>query len=282
MGTFEPKFYNDIDWTVLRANAIDQMGRKPKGPQDWDEKARSFAGRNKSTAYVSRFLAHLPLTPEMTVLDVGSGPGTLAMPIAKKVHKVTAIDFSQGMLDTLDELARAENITNISTIRCAWEDDWTEKGIVPHDIAVASRSMGVKDLEPAIRKIDSFATKYVFLSDRIGATPFEKGAFAALGRQFSAGPDYIYTLNILYTLGIHPNVTVLNLEQDVTYSSMEEAVQSYRWMFHDITADELTALENYIAGKIIDSDDNKITVRRDSPPRWALIWWPKDAYSCIT
>lgn len=277
MGDLELKTYSDIDWTTLRANALKKKGWQKKDHKQWDDRARSFAGRNKSTTYVSLFLSQLPLTGEMTVLDVGSGPGTLAIPIAKKVKKVTAIDFSKGMLDTLNELAQAENTLNIKTICCAWEDDWTEKNIQPHDIAIASRSMGVKELEPAIRKIDAFATGYVFLSDRIGSTPFEEGAFRALGRPFTTGPDYIYTLNTLYTLNIHPNVTVLNLERDVTFTSIEEAIQSYSWMFPDITARELRALRQYITGMIVNSEGDRVTVRRDTPPRWAMIWWQKNA-----
>jgi SAM-dependent methyltransferase len=275
MSNLELKTYSDIDWAALRANALKKKGWHSKGPKQWDEKARSFAGRNKDTAYVDLFLSHLPLDPSMTVLDVGSGPGTLAIPLATKVKKVTAMDFSRGMLDTLEELARAEGISNIETVCCAWEDSWEDKGIAPHDIAVASRSMGVQELEPAIRKLDSFGTRYVFLSDRVGSTPFEEGAFTALGRPFAPGPDYIYTLNILYTSGIHPNVTILDLERDVTYDSIEEAIKSYTWMFHDITEKELGILEEYIQTRVILAEGDTITVRRDSPPRWALIWWQK-------
>ncbi|KJR99557.1 MAG: hypothetical protein VR65_16225 [Desulfobulbaceae bacterium BRH_c16a] len=276
MTDFSLKTYADIDWTVLRENALKKKGWQNKNAKEWDGKARSFAGRNKSSAYIELFLSHLPLQQDMTVLDIGSGPGTLALPIAKKVKSVTAVDFSRSMLDTLEELAGAERIGNINTVHCAWEDDWQARGIQPHDIAIASRAMGVKDLKAALEKINAFALQYVFLSDRIGVTPFEIGAFEALGRPFAPGPDYIYTLNILYTLGIHANVMVLRLEQDVSYSSMDEAVASYSWMFHDITPPEMAALEHYISRQTISSDADRLTVRRATPPQWALIWWQKD------
>jgi hypothetical protein len=276
MTDFSPKTYADIDWTLLRENALKKKGWHNKGAKDWDGKARSFAGRNKSSAYIDLFLSHLPLQADMTVLDIGSGPGTLAIPIARLVKSVTAIDFSRTMLDTLIELGAAEQLGNIDTVHCAWEDDWQARGVPPHDIAIASRAMGVRDLEAALKKIDAFALQYVFLSDRIGATPFEVGAFKALGRPFAPGPDYIYTLNILYTMGIYANVTVLTLEQDVTYSSMDEAIKSYSWMFHDITPREIAALERYISGQIVGSIADRLTVRRATPPQWALIWWRKE------
>jgi len=270
-----PKTYKDINWATLRANAMARKGWRSKGPKEWDKKADSFSKRNKDSAYTSLFLSHLPLESSLTVLDIGSGPGTLAIPIATKVNSVTAIDFSRGMLNTLKTVAAEQQINNIATIQCAWEDDWAAKEIKPHDIAIASRSMGVRDLGAALHKIDSYAEKYVFISDRIGDTPFEKSAFTTLGRSFEPGPDYIYTLNTLYTLGIHPNVTVLELDNKTVYTSMAEAVDSYSWMFKAITPEETILLEKYIGRRIVSSENGRIVVRRDNPPRWALIWWRK-------
>ncbi len=275
MSNSAPKTYEDIDWKSLRGNAMNRKGWKSKGPKEWDGKADSFAKRNRDSLYTSLFVSHLPLESSHTVLDIGSGPGTLAIPISTRVKSVTAIDFSGGMLDTLDKIAAEKQIKNITTIRCAWEDDWTDQGIKPHDIAIASRSMGVRDLAGALEKINRYGNKFVFISDRIGQTPFEESAFTALGRPFQPGPDYIYTLNTLYTLGIYPNVTILQLDRNTTYDNMAEAVNSYSWMFKGITPEETVLLEKYISSRIVATEGSKITVERDDPPRWALIWWGK-------
>jgi len=265
--------YSDIDWSLLRKNAMAQKGWKRKGPKEWDKKAQSFSSRTKHNDYVNLFINELPLTPALSVLDIGSGPGTLALPIAKLVQKVTAIDFSKVMLETLKQHAKDEHTDNITTVHCSWEDDWQKKGLVPHDIAIASRSIGVEDLEPALEKINSFATKYVFISDRIGATPFEEEAFHAIGRPFQTGPDYIYTLNILYKMGIFPNVTVLKPKPVTTYPSIEDALASYRWMFQELSTVEEHDLLKYINQNTISKTDDTITVQRNSPVQWALIWW---------
>lgn len=269
--------YTDIDWADLRALALAEKGWKEKGSADWDRKADSFSRRNKSTGYVDRFLAHLPLSPSLTVLDIGSGPGTLALPVAARAKAVTAVDFSRGMLDILEEQARSSRLDNITTVHGSWEDDWAALGIEPHDIAIASRSLGVSDLGAALRKLNRYATRAVFITDRIGATPFEAGAFAAIGRRFLPGPDYIYTVNTLYTLGIHPNLAILQLEQEVEYASMEEALNSYSWMFQAITPVESTALREYLASRVIAAAGERLTILRETPPRWALIWWAKSA-----
>ncbi len=271
-----PHNYSEIDWTLLRAKALQEKGWKSKTASEWDKKAQSFAGRNKGAEYSQLFISHLPLKPEYSVLDIGSGPGTLSLPIAQRVSSVTALDFSKGMLNTLNMIAKEEKITNIKTCECAWEDNWEEKGIQPHDIAIASRSTGVKDLQVALRKINKFGRKYVFLSDRIGSTPLDSGAFAAIGRPFLPGPDYIFTVNILYTLGIHPNITVLRLAGENIYINMDEAIDAYRWMFKDLTRKELTLLEQYLIKQTVAQDKGQITIRRSSPPEWALIWWKQE------
>lgn len=267
--------YNDIDWARLRANAMDKKGWKKKDEKDWDKKAQSFSSRTRTHKYVDLFIDHLPLEDSVTVLDVGSGPGTLALPIAEKVQEVTALDFSGAMLDILQSHAKEKSLTNIRTVKCSWEDDWSSKDILPHDIAIASRSLGVADLENALLKLNEFGKQYVFLTDRIGPTPFESGAFKALNRPFKPGPDYIYTLNTLYSLGIHPNVTVLEIDRRVHYTSQETALDSFAWMFSDLTVEETKLLQNYIDTRTIEKNDTGIIVERETPVRWALIWWKK-------
>ncbi len=266
----------DIDWSLLWQNARKQKSWSSKGAADWDKKAESFAARNTDSPYCSLLLDKLPLAPDLTVLDMGSGPGTLAIPLAEKVRLVTAVDYSAGMLEVLTRKAHGENIANIRTILGAWEDDWQQLGIGQHDIAIASRSLAVEDLADALRKLNAIARQYVFIADRISPTPFDPGAFAAVGREFQSGPDYIYTINILYSLGIHPCIDILHLERDTVFADMDEAVQAYGWMLKDLTAVEEDALRHYLSTRIIHTAGRQITIRREHPPRWALIWWEKE------
>lgn len=276
MTSSRPQTLFDIDWPLLRRNAMAKKGWQRKGPEEWDKKATSFSSRTKNNDYVDLFIDQLPLESSFTVLDIGSGPGTLALPIAKQVKKVTAIDFSSGMLEILNKHATEENIQNVTTLQCSWEDDWQKKEIHPHDIAIASRSVGVEDLEMALEKINMAAKRYVFISDRVGATPFEAEAFHFIGRKFESGPDYIYTLNILYSMGIYPNVTMLRPNPVTAYPSLETALDSYKWMFKDLSQKEEIALMEYVKKNIIrQGSDDSITVQRNSPVQWALIWWKK-------
>jgi SAM-dependent methyltransferase len=271
--------YADIDWMQLWKNDRTQRSWSSKEAADWDKKAPSFAERNNQSQYNSLFLSRLPLEPSFSVLDVGSGPGTIALPLARQVHSVTAIDYSHKMLEILQHRSKNEGLNNITCVHCSWEDDWQDFNIEPADIVIASRSMNVAELSMAIDKLNDYAKRYVFISDRIAPSPFDPDVFAAIGREFNSGPDYIYTLNLLYSKAIHPHVEILQLTQDVEFSDMNEALESYIWMIKEISSAEVKKLKDFLHSHTVLSEQGRVVIRRRHPPRWALIWWKKDT-SC--
>jgi ubiquinone/menaquinone biosynthesis C-methylase UbiE len=267
--------YEEIDWNRIWRESRLRRSSKNKGCADWDRKAASFARRNRESSYGDRLIAIIAPDPSATVLDVGCGPGTLAVPLARRVSRVTALDFSAGMLAELEKRAAAEGVANIETVRAAWEDDWESLGVVPHDIAVASRSLSVDDLERALLKLDRFGRKAVYLTDRVGAGPFDPEVFAAVGREFSPGPDYIITYNLLYRLGIRARVDFIPAEYSDRYASREEAVESLAWMLEGLRPGEEEPFETFLEARLRRDPDGSWRVERRVQPLWAVLWWVK-------
>jgi CTP:molybdopterin cytidylyltransferase MocA len=58
--------------------------------------------------------------PEEAWLDVGAGAGRFALPIARRVREVVAIDPSEQMLAGLHEIATEYDISNVRTILARW------------------------------------------------------------------------------------------------------------------------------------------------------------------
>ena len=268
--------YGDIDWQLLWQQSRSAKSWKSKNAKKWDKKAEAFASRTRDSAYAGLFLKHLDLDKDVSVLDVGCGPGTLALPIAGQVRQVTALDYSQGMLELLNERAGQQTINNIRTVHCGWEDDWSEFDIGPHNLVIASRSMNIPDLAGALQKLGHYATDTIHVAERIAPSPFDPAAFAALGREFNSGPDYIYTVNMLYHLGIHPRIERIELERELRFENLDRAVQGYAWMFNDLLPEEELLLEKFVENRIIKQEDDHIIVRKDYPQRWALLSWSKD------
>lgn len=79
-----------------------------------------FAKTSRATVIVE----NLDLEPGMMVLDIGCGPGRVAIPIAKRVAngQVVAVDIQPGMLERAQAKARREAVTNIRFVQaCAGE-----------------------------------------------------------------------------------------------------------------------------------------------------------------
>jgi SAM-dependent methyltransferase len=267
--------FEEIDWNRLWRESRQRRSCKAKGSTDWDRKASSFARRNLNSSYVDRLLALIDPAPENTVLDVGAGPGTLAIPLARRVRQVTALDFSGQMLAELESRVAAQGIVNLTTVRGAWEDDWPALGLKPHDIAVASRSLSVDDLENALLKLNAFARQRVYITDRVGAGPFDPEVFAAVGRKFEPGPDYIYSVNLLYRLGIYARVDFIPAEYSAAYASRAEAVDSCRWMLDELRPGEEEKFNAFLEARLQQQPDGSWVMPRRHQPLWAVLWWDK-------
>ncbi|MBU0674978.1 MAG: class I SAM-dependent methyltransferase [Proteobacteria bacterium] len=265
----------EIDWNRIWLEARKQRTCKGKGQDDWDRKAASFARRNRGSSYIARLLSFIRAEPTDRILDVGCGPGTLAIPLAAQVAQVTAMDYSSGMLAALVEQAQAESIDNITVCRAAWEDDWEALALPSHDIAVASRSLSVDDLAAALKKLDRWAIKRVVVTDRVGSGPFDPEVFAAVGRQLDAGPDYMITVNLLHQLGIYAKVDFIDAEYSESYGSREDAFDSVVWMLDDLHPAERLRLEHFLDERLTLQGDGRWHLSRRHTPRWAVIWWDK-------
>ena len=263
----------DLDWSLLWQQAKKKKNWRSKGAADWDKKAASFAKRTSRSIYTEKFLKLLNPEPDWSILDIGCGPGTLALPLAARTRQVTAIDFSGNMLEILKKRAAQQGLSNISTCRLSWQDNWQQHGIIPHDVAIASRSLAVPDLKEALTLLNSYAVKRVCITDRVKHGPMDPDAFAAIGRELPAGPDYIYTVNLLYQMGYLPSVSYIRLEESMTYASLDEAFSSYFWMFRDLNDKERGLLKSYVKSIAGRDADNKILIHRRQVPTWAFISW---------
>ena len=110
-----------------------------------------FTETNRAAVIVER----LELQPGMAVLDVGCGPGRVAIPIASKVGpegEVVAVDIQPGMLRRAQEKARAAKVTNIRFLEAA-----VGEGKLPRDRfdrALLVTVLGeIPDRERALREI---------------------------------------------------------------------------------------------------------------------------------
>src|SRR5437588_518651 len=88
--------------------------RQDKAREYFDELAGKF-GRSYVPGRSWQALAHtlITLLPPLTVADLGAGEGTLSQLLARRAHKVIAIDNSPKMVEFGSKLARKHGFKNL-------------------------------------------------------------------------------------------------------------------------------------------------------------------------
>jgi len=99
-------YFEQIDWNEAWKQAFDIDCAHTEGEEYWDGDSERFNLRPLMDDYTRKALAVLEVAGSYSLLDIGCGVGNLAIPLAKKVRTVTALDISSKMLDYLQQRAR--------------------------------------------------------------------------------------------------------------------------------------------------------------------------------
>ena len=216
----------------------------------------------------------LPKTRDCkTFLDVGSGCGTFAIPLAKAGKTVTALDPSKAMIALLDEEIKKKKLRNVRTINAAWG----EVEIKPYDAILCANVPGLlKDSMDFLKQANALAKKAVFLIE--GADPnadkfYYKELYPLLfNKPFLPRTDYLKTYTDLHSLGIFANVEVIEYDFDQPFDNMEEAVDFWKEYMGIVTGEHDEKLKIFLEGKLKRYKDGLIARFHKKS---AVIWWRK-------
>lgn len=268
--------WNEV-WKELMTTQqkLDKTGDKNN---HWNKKenAERFWKRTQGNSKrTDSTLNELPLTSESRVLDIGSGPGRLAIPIAKKVSHVTAVEPATGMMDILKENMKQQRIDNISCVDKRWEDIDIDSDLdAPYDLVIASFSLGMPDIREAIQKMERASSKYVYLYWFAGSTPWEKHSItlwpALYGTNYVPGPKCDVLYNVLYNMGIYPDMHVFSMNYTNYFSSVDEAMDFYRDRYVIENQGQESILRNYLKGILV--QENGQLVERGNSTRVRMSW----------
>ena len=244
----------------------------------WEKRSSSFANHAGKTHYPDEFLKLMNLSQEMTILDMGCGGGALAVPLAARVKKVTAVDFSPNMLAIVKNICRERSITNIETILGEWDSDWAALGIGKYDIAVSSRSLRAENCVPYIQKLINAARRQVFISAPEGNGPLDMKLLEFAGRETPTTEDcrikadYRQFMEIFQDMGIRANISFIDENHGNRWPTLDEAVEAQKWMFFGVTPDEEKKIRLYLE-RILIQKDGMVQLPYERTCRWAVMWW---------
>ncbi len=226
-----------VNWAAIRRNLFVHEGGAPAPMIDWNTITEMYDGMAKlEKAFTQKQVDALLITKDDTVVDIGCGPGRLTVPMAHKAKSVTCVDAYEKMLERCMHNAKHEGLDNVTPLFQSWLDEDAVEKIGKHDIAVASRSVGMFDLI----KLNQLATKYVFVMSFANAPSLREIQLDFLeGISDIPSPkprpdarmfDYNVTFNMIYDMGANPSVVVLDDGFERTYASKEEAYEDLRFV----------------------------------------------------
>lgn len=197
-------------------------------------------------------------TKNDTVLDIGCGPGRIAVPMAQRAKSVTALDQSERMLAYCRRNAQEAGVKNLKALPLDWNDTVLGKNFEQHDIVIAWANapnipMVIGDLFEGIGEAPKFPPMRI--DRRLG---------------------YNINYNIIYDAGYDPNIRIVPDGFTMDYAAKAEAYQDLWQLRETGIAEPAPVFKKNVDKRLTKNKNGGIKFRRET--KSFVMWWePKAA-----
>ncbi|PUA34388.1 MAG: hypothetical protein B9J98_00665 [Candidatus Terraquivivens tikiterensis] len=242
----------------------------------WNKRAEDYTDYIKTSNYehgrkiVELFEREGILKPEFEVLDIGAGPGSVSIPFAEVVKKVTAIEPSSEMVKRLMKNAAEKGLKNIEVINKKWEEVNTSEFEAKFDLVVASHVTWLfEDIVDFIMRMNRVSRKYCCIAEGI----FSNRNWGNVYKELKITPQtfdrFIYIYNILYQRGIPANVKIIDTLMRRSVQSAISMFELFLSKYREPTDEDRKIIRNHV---LMNSEDG--IYKKEG--KMAVVWWRKE------
>ncbi len=220
--------------------------------------------------------AALAIPDGSRVLDIGTGPGTYAVPLAARGCRVTVVEPSPVMREALAENMHEQNVENIRIIPARWEDVTVQDLGEPFDIVIASYSLTMMDIGKALAKMVACCTGTIHLFWFLTPPAWvqvNRDLWPLLhGGAFPGEPMADWLWQVLCEMGIYANVQVEVKFPPSVYQTVDNAVKEFSRRLNCSTPAHEETVRNYFQS-VLQQEEQGLVL--GSETLGAHIWWTR-------
>jgi len=268
-----------VNWREAREAILSERFKVPKlrfDPDIKNKQASDFSKRVKEDEYeygrktAEIFSGFLDRSSE--VLEIGPGPGTVTVPLAKQVKKITAVDLSLRNIAHLEENLREEACDNVEVIHTNWmrTDDMALRG--RYDLVFCSHFLWmIPDLEEHLKKMENASRRYCAIVQPAGRGDIVKEVYTRItGKEYSGEfePDGDYfAYVILREWGRLLDVAHFSFTNTMTLEEKVRSTASFIGRFVEIDEGMAEHIRELI---LLHADENGMFVETNNV---VVMWW---------
>lgn len=196
----------------------------------WSSKEQAFIFWKKTQeqkSFYTPILSRIPIREGEAVLDIGGGPGTIALPLAQKGAHVTVVEPAVGMVSVLSDNIADQGFSNIKIIHSRWEDVLPEQ-LGSYDHIIACFSLGMPDIRSSLKKMMAVSAGTIYLIWFSGVNSWDQMmksiCTGACGMHYHESPKTNLLVLVLNEIGIYPDIIHIRQPFYEKFESIDKAV----------------------------------------------------------
>jgi ubiquinone/menaquinone biosynthesis C-methylase UbiE len=260
------------DWEEVWKENISEMALRTT-VEYWDKRADDYSDLldNSRFSHGESILGfcrsqHM-ITSSSRVLDIGSGPGSVAIPFARIVQHVMAIEPAEQMGKKLRNNAEKEGLHNIHIVRSIWQDFETGQHEKTFDCVICCHSLWhFPDISDQVLRMHRVAKGYCCIAGEFGKDEDAIGVYKDLGVRDSAFDQFHALFNLFNARNLAPNIEILPYftikPVNSAIAAMELVVQKY----HPLSEKDREIINEYVLKQSTDGIIRKRSLM-------GMMWW---------